>query len=83
MHMLDQELAAQLRAVQAKRRAARHRRLKLSKVDRYRYQLRLLRKQGASLQDLVVWLADNKRIHVHRTTIARRLDLWRRDEHGT
>ncbi len=78
--MLDQELAAQLKAVKAKRRASRDRRMKRSKIESYRGELRILEQQGASLQDLVVWLADHKKIHVHRTTIARRLAFWKNQE---
>lgn len=71
-------LPRQLDAVRALRREARKRRHRRSRLDRYRAELVALDAQGASWQDLAVWLRKYRRVVVHPTTVGRRLAEWAR-----
>ena len=66
-------LSAKLDAVRERRRLARRRRYRRSKLDRYRAELVGLRRMGASYPELAlyVWHAHRKR--VNQTTIRRYL----------
>ena len=79
-------LSAKLDAVRARRRLARRRRYRRSKLDRYRAELVRLRRMGASYPELAlyVWHAHRKR--VNQTTVRRYLvklpELAQETDHG-
>jgi len=73
---MSETLEEQLNAIQQKRQAARRRRYRRSRLERYRSDLLKLIEHGASHQDLVQWLLDYKHVKVHRTTVARMLAKW-------
>ena len=72
-NLAPSSLAATLDTVRARRRTARRRRYRKSKLDRYRAELVRLRRMGASYPELAlyVWHAHRKR--VNQTTIRRYL----------
>lgn len=70
----DFDPAATLAAIKADRAVRRHRRTwARSQLTRYRAELVSLRNTGASLGDIVHWLAQEKRMTVAKTTVMRYL----------
>ena len=66
-------LAAKLDAVRERRRLARRRRYRRSKLDRYRAELVGLHRMGASYRDMAVYLRREHRRRADPTTIRRYL----------
>lgn len=66
-------LAAKLDAVRTRRRLARRRRYRKSKLDRYRAELVRLRRMGASYPELSLYVWHEHRKRVNQTTIRRYL----------
>ena len=66
-------LAARLDAVRDRRRMARRRRYRRSKLDRYRAELVRLRRLGASYPELALYVWHEYRKRVNQTTIRRYL----------
>ena len=66
-------LSAKLAAVRERRRLARRRRYRKSKLDRYRAELVVLRRMGASYRDMAVYLRHEHRRCVDPTTVRRYL----------
>lgn len=66
-------LPARLDAVRARRRLARRRRYRRSKLDRYRAELVSLRRLGASYPELSLYVWHEHRKRVNQTTIRRYL----------
>ena len=64
---------AKLEAVRERRRLARRRRYRRSKLDRYRAELVSLRHLGASYRDMAVYLRHEHRRRVDPTTVRRYL----------
>ena len=55
------------------RRMARRKRSRFSKLMPYRQELVELRRAGATITDLVLWLRKNKRLRVAASTVSRYL----------
>jgi len=72
--LIDREWAA----IRELRAAARGRRFRRSRLDRYRAELVERDNKGWSWRDLAEWLRRHKRVKVHPTTIGRRLAQWAR-----
>ena len=66
-------LPAKLDAVRERRRLARKRRYRKSKLDRYRAELVRLRRMGASYPELALYVWHTHRKRVDQTTIRRYL----------
>lgn len=68
----------ELEKIREHRQATRRRRrgLKKTRLRTHRAELVQLRRAGASLADLELWLRKNKRCKIHRTTIYRNLRDW-------
>ena len=66
-------LSAKLDAVRARRRLARRRRYRRSKLDRYRAELVRLRRLGASYPELALYVWHTHRKRVNQTTVRRYL----------
>lgn len=66
-------LPARLDAVRERRRLARRRRYRRSKLDRYRAELVSLRRLGASYPELALYVWHTHRKRVNQTTIRRYL----------
>ena len=66
-------MSAKLDAVRARRRLARRRRYRRSKLDRYRAELVSLHRMGASYRDMAAYLRLEHRKLVAPTTIRRYL----------
>jgi len=66
-------LSAKLETVRERRRLARKRRYRRSKLDRYRPELVTLRRLGASYRDMAVYLRHEHRRRVDPTTVRRYL----------
>ncbi len=71
------ELSQQLHEIREQRQLARKRRYSRSRLDRYRAEIEALAEQGASWQEIALWLRQYKRTKVDRTTVGRRLKHWR------
>ena len=71
------ELSNQLNAIREQRQLVRRRRYSRSRLDRYRAEIEALAEQGASWQEIALWLRTYKRTKVDRTTVGRRLKVWR------
>lgn len=41
-----------------------------SKIDRYKHEIRALRREGATLDECLIWLRE-KRVVVHKSTLSR------------
>ena len=66
--------SATLQAIKTERAERKHRRTwGKSRLAKYRAELVKLKKEGASLGDLVFWLRKEKRVKVERTTVMRYL----------
>ena len=66
-------LPARLDAVRRRRRLARRRRYRKSKLDRYRAELVRLRRMGASYPELALYVWHTHRKRVDQTTVRRYL----------
>ena len=66
-------LAARLDAVRERRRLARRRLYRKSKLDRYRAELVRLRRMGASYPELALYVWHTHRKRVNQTTVRRYL----------
>lgn len=66
-------LSARLDAVRERRRLARRRRYRRSKLDRYRAELVSLRRMGASYPELALYIRHTHRKRVDQTTVRRYL----------
>jgi len=66
-------LSAKLEAVRERRRLARRRRYRRSKLERYRAELVSLRRMGASYRDMAVYLRHEYHKRVDPTTVRRYL----------
>jgi hypothetical protein len=72
--MADRDtLAAELARVRALRR---RRRALRSRLDAHRVELIALRALGASINDLTLWLRQQRRVVVHRSSVVRALRRW-------
>ncbi len=71
------ELSQQLNEIREQRQLVRKRRYSRSRLDRYRAEIEALAEQGASWQEIALWLRQYKRTKVDRTTVGRRLKVWR------
>lgn len=61
---------AEVARLRDKKRIIRRKRWGRSRLDRYKPELIELRKRGASLAELALWLAE-RRVRVHRSTVQR------------
>ena len=79
-------LSAKLDAVRARRRLARRRRYRRSKLDLYRAELVSLRRMGASYRDMAAYLRLEHRKLVDPTTVRRYLiqlpEVAQETDHG-
>lgn len=66
-------LSAKLEAVRERRRLARRRRYRRSKLDRYRAELVSLHRMGASYRDMALYIRHEHRRRVDPTTVRRYL----------
>ena len=66
-------LSAKLDAVRERRRLARRRRYRRSKLDRYRAELVSLHRMGASYRDMALYIRHEHRRRVDPTTVRRYL----------
>ena len=66
-------MSAKLDAVRERRRLARRRRYRRSKLDRYRAELVSLRRMGASYPELSLYVWHEHRKRVNQTTVRRYL----------
>ena len=71
--LMPANISAKLEAVRERRRLARRRRYRRSKLDRYRAELVSLRRMGASYRDMAVYLRHEHRRRVDPTTVRRYL----------
>ncbi len=71
------DLSQQLNEIREQRQLTRRRRYARSRLDRYRAEIEALAEQGASWQEIALWLRKYKRTKVDRTTVGRRLKVWR------
>jgi len=62
-----------LNDVRATRAMKRRKKYRKSKLDRFRAEIVAIRKAGASLQDLAIWLRMRHRLKIHPTSIGRYL----------
>ncbi len=63
--------AVELTTIHNQRKTMRQQAYRKSRLGRYRAELVALRKAGASLHDLALWLRQKKRIKVSHTTVMR------------
>lgn len=71
--MLRIDPAAELAAVKEFVALTRRRRYRPRRLDLYRAELVALRRAGASLREIVVWLRRMRRCDVHKSTLCRYL----------
>jgi len=70
------DLQAQLQEIRRTRKWARRRPYRASRLDRHRAEIETLRKMGASLEDIRLWLRRYRRVHISRRAILYRLRRW-------
>jgi len=70
------DLQAQLQEIRRSRKKARRRPYWASRLDRHRAEIEALRKMGASLEDIRLWLRRYRRVHISRRAILYRLRRW-------
>jgi len=73
------DLQTQLEDIRRTRKRARRRPYRASRMDRHRAEIEKLRRMGASLEDIRLWLRRYKRTHITRTAIHYRLRRWARE----
>jgi hypothetical protein len=69
-------LQTQLEDIRRTKKKARRRPYRASRLDRHRAEIETLRKMGASLEDIRLWLRRYRRIHITRRAILYRLRRW-------
>jgi len=70
------DLQAELQEIRRTRKRARRKSYRASRLDRYRAEIEELRRKGASLEDIRLWLRRYKRMRITRTAIHYRLRRW-------
>jgi len=70
------DLQAQLQEIRRRRKRARRRPYRASRLDRHRAEIEKLRKMGASLEDIRMWLRRYRRVRISRRAILYRLRRW-------
>ena len=70
------DLHAELKSIRCTRKRARRRPYRASRLDRHRAEVEELRRMGASLEDIRLWLRRYKRTHITRIAIHYRLRRW-------
>jgi len=63
------ELHTQLEDIRRTRKKARRRPYRASRLDRHRAEIEALRKMGASLEDIRLWLRRYRHVHITRRAI--------------
>ncbi len=74
------DLQAQLQEIRQRRKRARRRPYRASRLDRHRAEIEKLRSMGASLKDIRLWLRRYRRVHITRRAILYRLRRWEEDK---
>jgi len=69
-------LQTQLEDIRRTRKKARRRPYRVSRLDRHRAEIETLRKMGASLEEIRLWLRRHRRICITRRAILYRLRRW-------
>jgi len=69
-------LQTQLEDIRRTRKKARRRPYRVSRLDRHRVEIETLRKMGASLEEIRLWLRRHRRICITRRAILYRLRHW-------
>ena len=70
------DLQAELQEIRRTRKRARRKPYRASRLDRYRAEIEELRRKGASLEDIRLWLRRYKRMRITRSAIHYRLRRW-------
>ncbi len=70
------DLQAELQEIRRTRKRGRRRPYRASRLDRHRAEIEKLRKMGASLEVIRLWLRRYKRVHITRRAILYRLRRW-------
>jgi len=70
------DLQTQLEDIRRTKKKARRRPYRASRLDRHRAEIKKLRKIGASLEDIRLWLRRYRRVHITRRAIHYRLRRW-------
>jgi len=70
------DLRAELQEIRRTRKRARRRPYRASRLDRYRAEIEELRRKGASLEDIRLWLRRYRRTRITRAAIHYRLHHW-------
>jgi len=73
------ELHEQLMDIRHARKPTRRRPYRASRLDRHRSEIEELRRMGASLEDIRLWLRRYRRIHITRRAILYRLRRWQEE----
>jgi len=63
------DLQTQLQEIRRTRKRARRKPYRASSLDRHRAEIEKLRRMGASLEDIRLWLRRCKRVHITRRAI--------------
>jgi len=72
----DMDLQAQLQEIWRTRKRARRRPYRASRLNRHRAGIEKLRKMGASLEEIRLWLRRYRRVRITRRAILYRLRRW-------
>jgi len=78
--MSKETLLHEFNFLRQQRRAARRRRYKRSRLDRYRAEIEVIHTSGGSWRDIAIWLRQYRRTKVHPTTVGRALAKWQEQE---
>jgi len=70
------DLQAELQEIRRTRKRARRKPYRASRLDRYRAEIEALRRMGASLEDIRLWLRRYRRVRITRRAILYRLRRW-------
>ena len=70
------DLQIELQEIRRTRKRARRRPYRASRLDRHRAEIEDLRRMGASLDDIRLWLRRYRRVHITRRAILYRLRRW-------
>jgi len=73
---VDMDLQAEIQEIRHRRKRARRRPYRVSRLDRHRAEIEKLRSMGASLEDIRLWLRRYRRICITRRAILYRLRRW-------
>jgi len=76
--MSREDIAEQLKQIKKEKkvRADKKRARSRSRLEKYKGEILELKDQGASLEDMRLWLRKYKSVSVNRSTIHRKLRLW-------